>query len=134
MFSRLFQWLIWSVIVGLGPFWIAALNIISGQKSIDWFPLGQLWPHGELMLVTTVLAADLAGDLVYQTPSDGITQLAIGCFFLLVMVNVAWYTMVQSHTNYTLSTISDGSLLLFGLVIFGGAFVKLWLNRQIYVG
>src|SRR6267378_4957119 len=132
MFSRLGQWLIWSVIVGLGPFWIAALNIISGQKSIGWFPLGQLWPHGELMLVTSVLAADLAGDLVYHTPNDGITQLATGCFFLLVLINIAWYTMVLSHPNYTLNTISDGSLLLFGFVIVGGILVKMWLNTRIY--
>jgi len=54
----------WSVIVTARALWNAALNIISGQKSNvrRWFPLGQLWPHGELMLVKLMLAAILAGD------------------------------------------------------------------------
>jgi hypothetical protein len=134
MFSRLFQWLLFTVFFGLLPFWAAALNIISKEKSISLysFPFDQLWPRGELMLVTSVLAADLAGDLIYHTPSDGITQLAAGIFFLLFAINVIWYMMVQSHEDYIASTISNGSILLFGLVIIGGILVKLWLNRRVY--
>ena len=134
MVSQLCQWLVFTVIMGLAPVWIAALGIISGQKTVDWFPLEQLWPNGELMVVTTALAADLLGDLIYRSPSDAVTRLAASCFFLLVMVNALWYALVQSHANYTAKIIYDGSLFLFGLVIGGGLLVKIWLNRRIYVG
>src|SRR5437899_3113676 len=134
MLLRLCQWLIFTVIVALSPFLIAALNVVSEQQTLSWFPREQLWPHGELMLVTTALAADAIGDLfVHPSPRDAITVLSAGAFLILVIVTVAWYTMVQSHANYVANTVSRASLILFGFVVIGGAFVKVWLNRPVHV-
>jgi hypothetical protein len=116
-----------TVLVSLIPFLITAL-IKAGQSGP--FVLASLWPHGELLLVSTALAADGIGDLfAFRGPYDGF-KLTVGFgFFVVVVVTVAWYAILQVQQGYSVNFISKGSIALFGSVVVTGASVKLFIRE-----
>ncbi len=59
--GKIVRWFVFTVLVSLVPFVMVALNMWSDDKTVQ---LVALWPHGELLLVSTALAANAVGDLI----------------------------------------------------------------------
>ncbi len=71
MLAKLLKWAIFTVVISLVPFGVLALNVLIEGNDIQ---VAALWPHGELMLVATALAADALGDLIASNRLGGILR------------------------------------------------------------
>jgi hypothetical protein len=60
---KLLRWMIFSVIVALTPLWLNAVILLTKNKSISEVPVLVL-AGGELLLISTAIAADAIGDLI----------------------------------------------------------------------
>jgi len=109
------KWLIFTVIVSLIPFGMVALSLWSGDKPLS---LAVLWPHGELLLVATALAADGIGDLIPTNPTASRAKIVTAgmCIIILIVAGL-WYALIQGHPEYRLSKISKGSMVIFGSTV-----------------
>src|SRR5579863_1592711 len=99
MLAKLLKWLIFTVVVALVPFGIVALDL--WDKGDNLFAWSVLWPHGELMLVSTALAADALGDLIASDRPSGSLKIAAGGGCLVVLIiTIAGYVLSQTHPDY----------------------------------
>ena len=108
---KLIRWAIFSVLISLSPFGIAALNLWSGEKLVH---LSMLWPHGELLLISTALASDAVGNLVPGRESARKARVAVVGSCVLILISTAlWYGLIQGHPEYKADRISQGSIFIF---------------------
>ncbi len=109
------KWLVFTVAVSLVPFGMVALSLWSGDKPLS---LGALWPHGELLLVATALAADGVGDLIPTNPTASRAKIvAAGMCVIILVVAALWYALIQGHPEFKLSKISKGSMTIFASTV-----------------
>jgi hypothetical protein len=80
-----------------------------------------LWPRGELLLISTAIAANAVGDMVPTGPSASSAKIAStgGCIILL-FISALWYAVVQAHPEMKPDKISESSLILFALTLLAG--------------
>jgi hypothetical protein len=125
---RLLQWIFFTVLISFTPFAVVAIILIGRGRT---FSASALWPHGELLIVSTTLAADAMGDLFnHSSPGDLLRIMAGGGFLLVVIVTVVWYTILQLETDYPVWMISKGSLAIFGFVVTTGACIKIFARKE----
>ena len=108
---RLLKWGIFTVLVSLIPFVMVALTLWSDDKDIS---LSALWPHGELLLVSTALAADAVGSLIPTAPRWERSKIvSAGACIVLLIVTAFWYALIQNHPEFKIAKISKGTMELF---------------------
>jgi hypothetical protein len=112
MFGKLLKWGFFTVLISLFPFGLVALNYwLSTGQAIE---LSKLWPHGELMLVATALAADALGDLIASSrPSSSFKIASGGGCAVVLLLTVAGYILAQVHPQYAIVRISKISIITF---------------------
>jgi hypothetical protein len=126
MGAKLLKWGIFPVVVSLIPFVLVALSLWSDDKVVL---LSSLWPHGELLLVSTSLAAEAVGDLIPTGPgAERVKIVSAGSCVILLIVAALWYALIQGHA-YRVSKISEGSIVLFLFTVMASACCKLLAER-----
>ena len=95
--DKLLKWALFTVVVSLVPFFMVALSLWSGDKPLH---LASLWPHGELLLVATALAADAVGGLIPTSTRLGAAKvLSAGICVILLLTTALWYALIQGHPD-----------------------------------
>ncbi len=109
--GRLLRWFFFTVLVSLVPFGMVAVAFWSGDIS---FRLANLWPHGELLVVSTALAADAMGELIpTKATARRAKIISGGCCVLVLLISAIWYAMIQDRPGFKVNRISEGSIILF---------------------
>jgi hypothetical protein len=125
--GKIVIWFVFTVLVSLVPFVMVALNMWSDDKAVQ---LVALWPHGELLLVSTALAANAVGDLIPTRSFATRTKIvAAGSCIVLLIVAALWYAMIQGHPEFKLEKISEGSITLFVFTLIASGSCKLLAER-----
>ena len=115
MGAKILRWFIFTVRVSLVPFGVVALAKWADNAA---FELSSLWPRGELLLVSTALAADAIGDLIPTGPSARSAKVATGGFcLLLILLTSLWYGLIQDHPGYNAGRVSEGSIVIFFVTV-----------------
>jgi hypothetical protein len=122
MGQRILRWGIFTVAVSLTPFVLVAISLWSDDREVR---VSALWPHGELLLVSTSLAAEGVGGLIPTGPAlSGAKIVSAGSCIVVLIVAALWYALIQSHT-YRVSRISTGSIVVFLFTVAASACCKL---------
>ena len=109
MGARLLKWAFFTVLVSLAPLLLTGLTLWADNKII----LAMLWPHGELLLISTAVAADAVGEMVPTGPTARKSKIvSAGSCIVLLIISALWYAVIQAH-SYDPGKISESSLLLF---------------------
>lgn len=107
---KLIHWAIFVVFVSLFPFGLIALSLWCGSA----FDIKLLWPKGELLLVSTAIAADAMGELIGAgKEARGFKMGAGGLCFLSMLFSACWYVMIRDHPEWPASKICYGSIVFF---------------------
>jgi hypothetical protein len=118
MGARILKWLFFTVFMSLIPFLLTGLTLWIDPKPGKAFEWSSLWPHGDLLLISTAIAADGLGDMIptgsWATKSKIVSA---GSCVILLFLCALWYAVVQDHPSYPTSKISESSLWLFGLTL-----------------
>jgi len=113
--GRLLKWFFFTVLVSLVPFGMVAVAFWSGDTE---FRMADLWPHGELLVVSTALAADAMGGLIPTNPTASRAKIVSGgCCVLVLLISAIWYAMIQDRPGFKVDKISEGSIALFGFTV-----------------
>ena len=113
MGAKLLKWVIFTVLVSFTPLILTGLILWADDKMV----LSLLWPHGELLLISTAIAADAIGEMIPTGPSARKSKIISGgsCVFLLI-VSALWYAVIQIH-GFNAGKISESSLFLFAATL-----------------
>lgn len=115
--QNLAKWLMFTVLVSLSPF-----AVLAGKLWVSDTPiyLRALWPHGELLLVSTALAADAMGDVIANGFAAQVSQvqgvfrtITAGACLITILTTVWWYSLAQNSSSLSLEKMSKGSIYLF---------------------
>jgi len=96
MFRRIFKWLISTVLASVIPLLITGI-ILNDHEKLK--VMNDLWPRGELFLISLIGTATALGDLVVSAPKYVLakTCITVGTVFFL-MVTVCWYVELTSDS------------------------------------
>ena len=124
IFTKLVRWTIFGVVFALLPFALNWWHMWTASGSNPWY-VYQLWPRGELLLVSVAIAADAIGDLVGSGGSLLIFKLiACGGCVLALFIAAAWFSQSQFALNPNSIKISNASMCVFMLTIISGGACK----------
>jgi hypothetical protein len=125
MGEKLLRWAIFTVVISLVPFGLTAFNLYNSDKL---FGLSSLWPHGELLLIATALAADAIGDLVPGNTNFTKSRIAtVGLCVVVLLLTALWFASIQDHPEFSADKVSRGSeaIFVFTLIVcFGSKFIE----------
>jgi hypothetical protein len=111
MFQTLWKWFLFTVLISLCPFLFIAIRLWGTDQTVQF---QALWPHGELFLISTALAADAIGDLVANpVPVSGWRTFLTFCCVITLLVGSLWFASVQDNLNFSMSRTSEASIILF---------------------
>jgi hypothetical protein len=112
MFQTLWKWFLFTVLISLCPFLVIAIRLWNADQTVQF---QTLWPHGELLLLSTALAADAIGDLAANPApiSSGWRTFSTFCCVITLFVASVWYAFAQDNQNFSVSKTSEGSIVLF---------------------
>ena len=116
--DRLVRWSLFGVLVSLVPF---VVRWMLEQTAGNGIAHSGLVSQGELLLVSTAIAATAVGDLFNVHPRLRVRCSAVaGCCLLLVAISSAYYGAV-AITESNKRSVVVFSILLFILSLVGGA-------------
>jgi hypothetical protein len=109
MGARLLKWAFFTVLISLAPLILTGLSLWAEDRMM----MSLLWPHGELLLISTAVAADAVGAMVPTGPNARKSKIvSVGSCVVLLTVSALWYAMIQVH-GYSPGKISESSVALF---------------------
>jgi hypothetical protein len=109
MGARLLKWVFFTVLVSFTPLILTGLVLWADDKMV----VSSLWPHGELLLISTAIAADAIGEMIPTGPRARAAKIvAVGSCVLLLIISALWYAVIQIH-GFNAGKISESSLFLF---------------------
>jgi hypothetical protein len=121
MLPRLARWLLFTVVISLMPFIMTGCNLWTDGKLDDVLRLWRygdlLWPHGELLLVSTAIGAEAAGGLIASSSGPTVVKLlkistAGGCI-ILALGSAWWYQKIQENLHHIPPRVVQGTGVLF---------------------
>src|SRR5437899_9488588 len=103
MGARLLKWAFFTVLVSLAPLILTGLILWADDKMI----LSLVWPHGELLLISTAIGADAIGEMIPTGPTARNAKIvSAGSCIVLLIVSALWYAVVQVQ-SYSAGKISE---------------------------
>jgi hypothetical protein len=129
IFERLLRWLAFVVIFSTMPLVFAALSSATQKNSISF---ADLVGHGELLLLSVMIAASSAGELfaTYSREFRTTRLILIAMSFLIMCLSSLWYADVWNATRNNIplndSAVVGGSLTIYLCsVITGGCCIAI---------
>ncbi len=130
---RLLRWMLFSVLVALIPLllrWVALLSQYMGVSNASTLVLAR----GELLLISTAIAADAIGDLVASSQRNRSAKiLAAGFCVLSLLFSALWYatnsTIIDMGGSTNARIVAVGSVVVFVVTILAGGSCK-WLAME----
>jgi hypothetical protein len=115
MTSKLLRWFLFAVVISLVPLLFTGLTLWGDDKIVS---LAALWPHGELLLISTAIAAEAIGGMIPTGPNAGSAKIvSTGACTILLFISALWYAVIQAHPGFKADKISESSLALFALTL-----------------
>lgn len=121
--EKLATWLIFGVIVALAPFIVNFLFLL-GQESVKAMGLQDIFGGGELLIVSTVIAAGAVGEvaLVDVPRARRLPKVfAIGGCTITILLSSSWFGIVSStiHDKHLSrpTTVAIGSVYVFAVAL-----------------
>jgi hypothetical protein len=109
MGAKILRWFFFSVVISLVPFLVLGLHqLMLAPTGTFSFSFSSLWPEGELLLISTAIAADSIAEVV-GSAADSSTKMAFGGLTCVVLLASAmWYSDIQGTIwyNETYSTVA----------------------------
>jgi hypothetical protein len=130
---RLLRWILFSVFVSLIPLLLHWVVLLGQEK-----PLSGVWTavlaHGELLLISTAIAADAIGDMVASGLRNEVGKvLAGGGCVLSLLFAALWYatnaTMMDMGQPVKAQIMAEGSVAIFVMTVLAGGSCK-WLAKE----
>lgn len=96
MFRRILKWLISTVLASVIPLGITGIILHDHEKLKV---ISDLWPRGELFLISLIGSATALGDLVVSAPKYVFAKTCITVATVcLIIVTVCWYVELTSDS------------------------------------
>jgi hypothetical protein len=111
----LLRWLIFNVLISLLPLAFAAFLLASKQAPHQESMWVSVLGGGELLLISTAIAAEAIGDLIASNEEKAVWKYISsgGCLIALIF-SALWYATVrESGPTQNAATIVVGSVILF---------------------
>ena len=119
MRTRLIRWLIFSVVVSLVPLLLA---YASDQTRGGTPTLVSILSKGDLLLISTALAAAAIGDLLPAAQAMPVrAMLAGGGCVVSVLFGSSYYAAIVTGSVARPDLVADYSVALFGMTLLSGA-------------
>ena len=114
--ERILKWLLFGVLCSLLPIGFVAIDFFANGKD---FALANLIGNGELLLVTSGIAAAGLGELISESPKKSIGVMLTGASSL-ILIGVCSYSFssVVSSQTPDVNNITSGSIWVFFIAVF----------------
>ena len=114
--ERVFKWLLFGVLCSLLPIGFVAIDFFTDGKVVG---VGNLIGRGELLLITTGIAAAGLGELISESAKKSIGVMFTGAASLILIGICSYsYSSVVSSQNPNIENITSGSICIFIISIF----------------
>lgn len=123
MVEKLVKWIVFSVFIGLLPFFWNALRLLTQGESLS---LPILFARGEILLTGAALVAGALGDLLasqreVDTWDRVLYLICVGGCMILLMTTSFWFADISGYLlsgqSYEAELVAVGSPVLFGLCL-----------------
>lgn len=113
--ERIIKWLLFGVLCSLLPIGFVALDFFTDGTG---FNMANLIGKGELLLVSSGIAAAGLGELLTESPKKSVGVMFTGASsIILIGVCSYWFSSVASSASPNLENIANGSLWVFGVSV-----------------
>ncbi|HEY0025278.1 MAG TPA: hypothetical protein VGB24_20355 [Longimicrobium sp.] len=117
--ERMTRWFIFGVLISLIPLAVSYFSLKLDRRAPT---LGGLLAGGELLLISTTVAAGCIGELIPVSRGKPVEKLiAGGACMLIVLFSTSCFAAVKSRASPDPSPIRATSLLLFASAVVAGA-------------
>lgn len=120
--QNLLHWLLFSVIIALVPFviqWLMLLTRGNVPTTVE------LFSNGELLLVSSAIAASAIGSLVLSDSKYRLSRIVVGwCCVCVLILASAWFAIISIESNtgsFDPDFAANGSILMFIFTVISSA-------------
>jgi hypothetical protein len=122
--TALLKWLIFSVILAVIPIGFTYIHLLTDGKPPT---LPALIAHGELALISFILAADAVGDLIASGKEKQKRKIVCGGGCVLTAIAASLYfAHVSLNSKADPNIVFSVSLWIFGFAVIASGMCKVW--------